>query len=203
LSTRRHPDARPRNHRGYRSRQGGDRPASGFLLLALVGAALSLPTACAAPPRASLRPLRTAVIKASAGTCGKGKTCHRDRAGVFVPKTDIGIVSVSIAEQVDVDAYVDVEVSTKPEMYQCNDVDAVGCIFRMKYAGPGLYVYGASAGNTYLGSNITDTSLSFPAGYGIVVPAGTPIYLHLDVINESLIDLKVDQDAWLYFTPLP
>jgi hypothetical protein len=73
----------------------------------------------------------------------------------------------------------------------------------MKYTGPGLYSYGASQGSTYLGSNVTDTTLSFPAGYAIVVPAGTPIYVHLDVINESLIDLKVDQDAWLYYTPLP
>jgi len=34
------------------------------------------------------------------------------------------------------------------------------------------------------------------------VEAGTPVYLHLDVVNSSLIDLAVDQDAWIYFVPL-
>jgi hypothetical protein len=166
-------------------------------------AALFIAGAASGEPAPALKPLSTAVIKSSTGLCLRGKTCHKDKAGVFVPKTKIGIVSVSVAEQADVDLYVDLEISTKPEMYQCNEVDATGCIFRMKYTGPGLYSYGASQGNTYLGSNVTDTTLSFPAGYAIVVPAGTPIYVHLDVINESLIDLKVDQDAWLYYTPLP
>jgi hypothetical protein len=162
--------------------------------LSLGGCALALP----AP-----RPLETAVIKATTGLCGRGAICHKDRAGVWVPKTKVGIVGVTIAEQADVDLYVDVEVSTKPEMYQCNDVDATGCVFRVKYSGPGLYDYGASSGSTYLGSNVTTSALSFPAGYAIVVPAGVPVYVHLDVINSSLIDMKVDQDAWLYFTPLP
>ncbi len=169
------------------------------LLLAML---LAIPARGAAEPPA-LTPLQTAVIKASTGLCGRGTTCHKDRAGVFVPKTKVGIVSVSIAEQADVDLYVDIEISTKPEMYQCNEVDATGCVFRVKYAGPGLYDYGASSGSTYLGSNVTSTNLTFPAGYAIVVPAGTPIYVHLDVINSSLIDLKVDQDAWIYYTPLP
>ena len=44
--------------------------------------------------------------------------------------------------------------------------------------------------------------MSFPAGYGIIIPAGQPIYLHLDVRNGSLIDLKVDQDVWLYYAPV-
>jgi hypothetical protein len=173
------------------------------LRAALLVALLSLPGAAAAETPAAPQPLQTAVIKATTGLCGKGQTCHKDRAGVWVPKTKVGIVSVSIAEQADVDVYVDVEVSTKPEMYQCNEVDATGCVFRVKYAGPGLFDYGASSGSTYLGSNVTSTNLSFPSGYAIVVPAGTPIYVHLDVINGSLIDLKVDQDAWLYYTPLP
>jgi hypothetical protein len=154
--------------------------------------------AAAEPPK----PLSTAVIKATTGLCTKGKTCHVDRAGVWIPKTDVGIVAVSVAEQADVDVYVDLEISTKPEMYQCNEVDAAGCVFRMKYVGPGLYDYGAKSGSTYLGSNVTGTTLTFPAGYAIVVPAGTPVYVHLDVVNGSLIDLKVDQDAWLYYTPL-
>jgi hypothetical protein len=181
-------------------------PRSAPRALPIAFAAAALASALAAASARSdeaLKPLQTAVIKASAGLCERGRTCHRDRAGVWVPKTKVGIVSVSIAEQVDVDVYVDVEISTKPEMYQCNEVDATGCVFRVKYVGPGLFDYGASSGNTYLGSNVTSTNLSFPSGYGIVVPAGTPIYVHLDVINGSLIDLKVDQDAWLYYTPLP
>lgn len=168
-----------------------------------LAALLSLPAAAPAQAPASLTPLQTAVIKASTGLCAKGTTCHRDKAGVWVPKTKVGIVSVSIAEQADVDLYVDIEISTKPEMYQCSGDDATGCVFRVKYSGPGLYDYGATYGSTYLGSNVTSTNLSFPSGYGIVVPAGVPIYLHLDVINSSLIDMKVDQDAWIYFTPLP
>jgi hypothetical protein len=165
-------------------------------LAALVGMALA---GCAQ----RMQPLETAVIKATTGLCPRGQTCHVDRAGAWVPRTRVGIVAASIAEQADVDLYVDAEISTKPEMYQCYQEDASGCVFRAKYSGPGLYDYGASSGSTYLGSNVTTTNITFPAGTAIVVPAGVPVYLHLDVINSSLIDLKVDQDAWLYFVPLP
>jgi hypothetical protein len=149
-----------------------------------------------------IQPIRTAVIKATTGLCLRGKTCHANKAGVWVPAQDVAIVGVSIAEQVDVALYVDIEVSTKPEMYQCSADDAAGCIFRTKYAGPGLYDYGATKGSTYLGSNVTTTNITFPAGYGIVIKRGVPVYVHLDVRNGSLIDLKVDQDAWLYYVPL-
>jgi hypothetical protein len=162
------------------------------------GALALLAASCASGPQ----PLETAVIKATTGMCLRDKTCHVDRAGAWIPKTKVAIVAASIAEQADVDVYVDAEISTKPEMYQCNDTDARGCIFRMKYSGPGLYDYGATSGSTYLGSNVTNSNISFPAGTAIVVPAGVPVYLHLDVINGSLIDLEVDQDAWLYFLPL-
>jgi hypothetical protein len=162
------------------------------------------PLLLAAPLAAApeIQPIHTAVIRATTGLCLRGAICHVDKAGVWVPKTKVAIVSVSAAEQADVALYVDLEIATRPEMYQCADSDATGCIFRMKYAGPGLFVYGAERGNTYLGSNITTTNLTFPTGYGIVVPAGTPIYVHLDVRNQSLIDLKVDQDAWLYYVPM-
>lgn len=164
------------------------------LLLGLLAA-----PALAAPP---IQPLSTAVIKATTGLCYRGKICHVDKAGVWVPKTRVAIVSVLAAEQAEIALYVDLEVSTRPEMYQCAGNDSNGCIFRMKYAGPGLFVYGANSGSTYLGSNVTNSSISFPTGYGIVVAAGTPVYVHLDVRNQSLIDLKVDQDAWVYYVPL-
>ncbi len=176
--------------------------SSRFAATALL-ALLLLPAVAGAGSPDPLKPLSTAVIKSTTGLCLRGATCHVDRAGVWIPKTKVGIVAVSIAEQADVDVYVDAEISSKPEMYQCNEVDATGCVFRMKYVGPGLYDYSAKTGSTYLGSNVTTTSLSFPSGYAIVIPAGTPVYVHLDVINGSLIDLKVDQDAWIYFTPLP
>ncbi len=170
--------------------------------LAFAAWALTAPTASAAGGFSDIRPLNTAVIKATTGLCRRGQTCHKDRAGVWVPKTNVAILAVVAAEQADVDLYVDMELSTRPEMYQCSENDATGCIFRAKYAGPGLYDYSADSGSTYLGSNITDTGISFPAGYGIHVGAGVPIYLHLDVRNGSLIDLKVDQDAWLYYVPI-
>lgn len=151
---------------------------------------------------ADIQPLQTAVIKATTGLCHRGQTCHVDRAGTWIPDTAVAILGVVVAEQADIDLYTDLEVSTRTEMYQCHGGNAQGCIFRMKYAGPGLFDYSATSGSTYIGSNITTTNMSFPAGYGIIIPAGTPIHVHLDVINASLIDLKVDQDAWLYYVPV-
>jgi hypothetical protein len=171
-----------------------------LLALALVLLTGTEPTPAWAAP--AINPLSTAVIKSTTGLCLRGKICHVDKAGAWIPDRDVAIVAASIAEQVDVALYVDIEISTKPEMYQCNETDATGCIFRTKYSGPGLYVYGATSGNTYLGSNVTTTNITFPAGYGIVVKKGVPVYVHLDVRNGSLIDLKVDQDAWLYYVPL-
>jgi hypothetical protein len=168
----------------------------------ILAAAFLAPTPGPVRAAPEIQPLNTAVIKATTGLCRKGIWCHVDKAGVWVPKTKVAILGVSAAEQAEIALYVDLEVSTRPEMYQCSENDANGCIFRMKYAGPGLYDYGGTSGSTYLGSNITNTNIVFPPGYGIVVPAGTPIYVHLDVRNQSLIDLKVDQDAWLYYVPL-
>jgi hypothetical protein len=171
-------------------------------LRTLIGAALLALSALPTTAAPGIQPISTAVIKATTGLCYRGSVCHVDKAGVWVPKTRVAILSVSAAEQADVALYVDLEVSTRPEMYQCAGNDSKGCIFRMKYAGPGLFAYGANSGSTYLGSNITTTNMTFPAGYGIVVEAETPVYVHLDVRNQSLIDLKVDQDAWLYYVPL-
>ncbi len=160
--------------------------------------ALLLPS----PAPAQVKPLSTAVIKSTTGMCLKGKTCHRAQAGVWVPPQKIAILAVSLAEQTDLALYVDIEVSTRPQMYMCSGTDSQGCISRAKYVGPGLFSYGATSGSTYLGSNITNTYTAFPPGYGIIVDKGTPIYVHLDVRNGSLIDIVVDQDAWLYYVPV-
>jgi hypothetical protein len=149
-----------------------------------------------------IQPLSTAVIKATTGLCNRGTTCHKDRAGVWTPGTAVAILAVSVAEQADIDLFTDLEVSTRPEMYQCAGNDSQGCIFRAKYSGPGLFDYSSTSGSTYLGSNVTATNIAFPAGYGIVVQAGTPVYVHLNVRNTSLVDLKIDQDAWIYFVPI-
>jgi len=151
---------------------------------------------------AEVKDLSTAVIKSTTHLCIRGTLCHRDQAGVWVPKAKVAILSASLAEQTDVDIYVDIEVSTKPTMYLCNGSDAKGCIARAKYAGPGLFDYGATQGSTYLGSNITTTHITFPSGYGIIVDAGVPIYVHLDVRNDSLLDVVVDQAVWLYYVPV-
>jgi len=65
-----------------------------------------------------------------------------------------------LPEQAEIALYVDLEISTRPEMYQCAGDDSSGCIFRMKYAGPGLYDYGGTTGSTDPGSNITDTAIT-------------------------------------------
>jgi hypothetical protein len=185
----------------FSGEKGSDPFSAPSMLLA--GALLFMAGTQAVPAWAApaIQPISTAVIKATTGLCLRGKTCHVDKAGVWTPERDVAIVAASVAEQVDVALYVDIEISTKPEMYQCNETNAGGCIFRVKYSGPGLYVYDANSGNTYLGSNVTNTNITFPAGTGIVVKKGVPVYVHLDVRNGSLIDLKVDQDAWLYYVP--
>src|SRR5215472_6120675 len=116
------------------------------------------------PAPAQVKPLSTAVIKSTTNMCLKGKTCHRDQAGVWVPPVKIAILAVSLAEQSDLAIYVDTEVSTRPQMYMCAGTDSKGCIARAKYSGPGLFSYGATSGSTYLGSNITNTYMAFPAG---------------------------------------
>jgi hypothetical protein len=164
---------------------------------------LALVLSWSAAAAAQVKPLSTAVIKSTTNMCLKGKICHRDQAGVWTPTTKIAIVAVSLAEQTDIDVYMDMEVSTRPKMYMCAGSDSNGCIARAKYSGPGLFSYGSNQGSTYLGSNITTTWMPFPDGYGIIVDKGTPIYVHLDARNDSLIDVVIDQDAWLYYVPVP
>lgn len=140
------------------------------------------------------RSLSVHVIKSTAGLVKKGEHITVEKAGIWVPKTDVYIVGVSIPEQTDIDLYVDIEVSTNPKMYQ-----EIGHIFRVKYAGPGLYDYSATTGSTYIGSNITTTNIIFPPPYAIFVRARTPICVHIDAINGSLIDVTLEQDCYLYY----
>jgi hypothetical protein len=176
---------------GARERIGG---LAAIAAIAAIAAALGGHAPARAETKHELKPLSVAVIKSTAGVCPRGQTCHVARAGQWTPKEKVAIVAASIPEQTDVDLYADIEISTAPEMYL-----TTGHIFRAKYAGPRLFDYGASSGNTYLGSNVTTTNISFPSGYGIVVPAGTPVYVHLDVRNQSLIDVDFDQDCYLYY----
>jgi len=163
---------------------------SGALFLIVI---LTPPSPIAA---GSLQPLSVTVLKGTTGLCTRKATCHKDRAGTWTPTGRVAIVAVSIPEQTDISLYTDIEISTNPVMYA-----PTGHIFRTKYAGPGLFDYGARSGNTYLGSNITTTNIAFPMGYGIVIEAGATVYMHLDVINQSLIDVAVNEDCYIYYVP--
>jgi hypothetical protein len=167
------------------------------MTIVLAASALAPVSPALAAKKVKVRPLSVMVMKSTTGLCASGQICHVDQAASWTAEGDVAIVAVSAPEQTDVDLYVDIEISTAPVMYQ-----TTGHIFRAKYVGPGLFDYGASAGNTYLGSNITNTNIVFPSGYGIVVRAGTPVYVHLDVRNQSLIDVTVDQDCYLYYVEL-
>lgn len=94
---------------------------------------------------------------ATSGSCLRGRTCHGDCASAWVLQTRVGIVAASIAEQADVDLYVDAEISTRPEMARDAPVqrnDASGRLFRARHAGPGLFDYGAASGSTHRSPSI-------------------------------------------------
>jgi hypothetical protein len=92
----------------------------------------------------------------------------------------------------------DIEVSTAPEMYLLQ-----GHIFRAKYAGPGI-LRNPACDISFAGSNVTTTSIVFPAGYWITVSAGTPIYVHMDVINWTPYAIApMTQDVYLYYSEAP
>jgi hypothetical protein len=150
---------------------------------------LALALVCPSAATAQVKPLSTAVIKSSTGMCLKGKTCHKGQAGVWVPQTKIAILAVSLAEQTDIDVYVDIEVSTRPQMYMCAGNDSNGCIARAKYSGPGPVQLRRDLGQHLPRLEHHHTFQAFPAGYGIIVDKGTPIYVHLDARNDSLIDV--------------
>ena len=93
-------------------------------------------------------------------------------------------------------AYTDIEVTTAPKMYLPE-----GHIFRVKYAGPGiLRDPPCPHAQAYVGSNITTTNIAFPSGTWISVPAGTPIYVHMDVKNWSPQQIeRMTQDVYIYY----
>ena len=119
---------------------------------------------------------------------------HKDQAAIWVPDMDVRIHSVSIPEQSEITLYTDIEVSTAPEMYLPE-----GHIFRVKYAGPAIQREPACE-VTFAGSNITNTNINF-APHWIKVKAGTPIYVHMDVINWTPYTINpMTQDVYLYYT---
>lgn len=120
---------------------------------------------------------------------------HQDRAAMWKPTKTIRIHAVNIPEQSEVTLYTDIEVSTAPEMYLLQ-----GHIFRAKYAGPGI-LRNPACDISFAGSNITTTNIVFPAGYWITVPAQTPIYVHMDVINWTPYAISpMTQDVYIYYS---
>jgi hypothetical protein len=119
---------------------------------------------------------------------------HKDQAAVWVPNRNIRIYAVSIPEQSEVTLYTDIEVSTAPEMYLPD-----GHIFRVKYAGPAIQRE-PPCDVSFAGSNITDTNINFAPNW-INIPAGTPVYVHMDVINWTPYTINpMTQDVYLYYS---
>ena len=144
--------------------------------------------------------LHTKVIKAGlgcsidAGTQNKQvhETWHK--AGEWIPDYDIRIMHILIAEQSEIALYVDIEVSLHPHMLHADQDEQ---LFRYKYAGPGVQWYPPNRAQ-YAGSNVTNSVISLAPG--IVIKKGTPIYVHMDVINWS--HIRIDgmiQDILLYY----
>ncbi len=79
---------------------------------------------------------------------------------MWVPPTNVNIVAVSIPEQSEVSIYTDIEGSTATQMCLPD-----GHIFRMKYAGPGIFRY-PPCPVSFMGSNITTTNIVFPRATG-------------------------------------
>ena len=140
-----------------------------------------------------LKACQTCDLPAAPAPC-RSTVFHRDQAAVWTPDRPIKIMAVSIPEQSEIALYTDIEVSTAAQMYL-----PTGHIFRVKYAGPGILQSPACAAS-FLGSNVTTTNITFPSGYGISVAAGTPVYVHMDVINWSPYEINpMAQDAYIYY----
>ena len=179
-------------YRGFRSQSEWARGAAVFLVLVL------------APALAAATDLKVKVLKAcpsctlpAAEPCASAKF-HIDRAATWTPAKTIRIHAVNIPEQSEVTLYTDIEVSTAPEMYLLQ-----GHIFRAKYAGPGI-LRNPACDISFAGSNVTTTSIVFPGGYWITVSAGTPIYVHMDVINWTPYAISpMTQDVYIYYSEVP
>lgn len=175
----------------------------GLVIPVLLTAVLVL---CADAPPAAAGGLQVQVLKAcpdcllpAAPPCASVKE-HWDRAATWVPDQTVRIHAVSIPEQTEIALYTDIEVSTAPEMYLPD-----GHIFRVKYAGPAIQ-RDPPCEVSFAGSNLTTTNIAFPSGTWIEVPAGTPIHVHMDVINWSPYEIHpMTQDVYVYYSvdPVP
>lgn len=133
-------------------------------------------------------------LPAAPGPCQSSKE-HWDQAAIWVPEKNIKIRAVSIPEQSEIAIYTDIEVSTASEMYL-----PYGHIFRVKYTGPGI-LRDPPCESSFLGSNITTTNIVFPNSCWIRIKKGTPIYVHMDVINWSPFEIyPMTQDVYIYYT---
>ena len=140
-----------------------------------------------------IKACETCKLPAAPADCRSSRE-HWDQAGVWIPETDINIHVVSIPEQSEISIYTDIEVSTATQMYLPE-----GHIFRVKYAGPGIF--NGKCPYSFLGSNITTTNMVFPMGLWIAVSKGTPIYVHMDVFNWSPFEINpMAQDVYIYYT---
>lgn len=134
------------------------------------------------------------VLPAAPAAC-QSSSSHWDKAGTWIPQKDIRIHAVSIPEQAEVSIYTDIEVSTAPLMYLPQ-----GHIFRVKYAGPGI-LRDPPCAESFVGSNVTTTNITFPSGSWIAVRAGQPVYVHMDVKNWSPFQIDhMTQDAYIYYS---
>ncbi|MDO8515916.1 MAG: hypothetical protein Q7S28_01555 [bacterium] len=148
--------------------------------------------------------LHTKVIKAGIGCdipkASRGKSVHRTwhKAGVWIPDHDIRILHILVAEQSEIALYVDIEISLHPHMLRSDQDEQ---LFRYKYAGPAVQ-WDPPYRAQYSGSNVTNGIINLAPG--IVIEAGTPIYVHLDVINWSHIGVNgMIQDVTLYYLDEP
>ena len=141
----------------------------------------------------TIKACESCVLPAAPGDC---QSVHRhwDQAAAWTPDRNVRIHAVSIPEQSEVSIYTDIEVSTAEAMYARE-----GHIFRMKYAGPGRL--NLNCPYSFMGSNVTTSNIVFPTFYWIAVPAGTTIYVHMDVINWSPFEVNpMTQDVYLYYS---
>ena len=144
--------------------------------------------------------LHTKVIKAGFGfnilAAKRNKQVNeiRHKAGEWIPDRDIRIMHILIAEQSEIALYVDIEISLNPRMLRADEDEQ---LFRYKYAGPAVQWHPPLRAQ-YAGSNTTNSVISLAPGF--VVKRGTPIYVHLNVINWSHIGINgMMQDVLLYF----